>query len=122
MSKSKKEKPLSIPPENEKLKLKGSSRAPTQFEFRGEKISNQVKGDVGKVTLGNKPIICPKCQTENLPTNKFCVECGTLLIFTCPVCESETPIISKFCSGCGQEITVLIKMKEKKFGENDKDS
>lgn len=124
MSQSKKDKPLSLPPENPNLKLKGSSRTSgAKFDQRGQKVINQVNAEsVGKVTLGSKPIVCPKCQTENLPTNKFCIECGTLLIFTCPVCESETPITSKFCSGCGQEISVLIKMKKKEFDENDKDS
>jgi hypothetical protein len=131
MSKSKKNKPLSLPPENPKLKLTGSSRTSTHFDQRGQKISNQVNaveihGDVAgsNIIIGNnnevaldKPIVCPKCKHENLRTAKSCAKCGTSLIFTCPICKSETLLGSKFCSGCGQEISLLIEQSKKNDNE-----
>lgn len=45
MSKPKKDKPLSIPPENPKLKLKGSSRSGINFDQKGQNIANQVNAD-----------------------------------------------------------------------------
>lgn len=133
MSKSKKDKPLSLPPENPNLKLKGSSRTPTHFDQRGQKVSDQynatnieIHGNVAgnTIIIGNenevaldKIIICPKCKHENSKTAKSCVKCSTLLIFTCPICKAETPMSSKFCSGCGQEISLLIEQSKKKDDE-----
>ena len=54
---------------------------------------------------------CPKCETENPETKKFCNECGTRLSLICPHCQSEYSPGSKFCGDCGQS---LIQSKEPK--------
>ncbi len=40
---------------------------------------------------------CPKCQTENPKTRKFCKECGAKLILVCPNCHFENLPWDKFC-------------------------
>ena len=47
---------------------------------------------------------CPKCQTENPETNKFCRECGINLLNVCPHCGTEVLPQDKFCGHCGQAL------------------
>ena len=48
---------------------------------------------------------CPRCQHENPPQAKFCLECGVRVALTCPKCRSELPAGAKFCLECGQPVT-----------------
>jgi class 3 adenylate cyclase/tetratricopeptide (TPR) repeat protein len=43
---------------------------------------------------------CPRCQHENPPAAKFCVECGGALARTCAHCGSVLPPAAKFCPEC----------------------
>jgi class 3 adenylate cyclase/tetratricopeptide (TPR) repeat protein len=52
---------------------------------------------------------CPKCQTENPETRKFCRECGAKLLIICPECDFKNFPGDKFCGECGHE---LKKLKE----------
>jgi hypothetical protein len=47
---------------------------------------------------------CPSCRHENLPSAKFCSECGTRLRASCPTCGVEVPPAAKFCSECGASL------------------
>jgi class 3 adenylate cyclase/tetratricopeptide (TPR) repeat protein len=46
-------------------------------------------------------VICPSCSTENQPTAKFCVECGTPLALACPSCAAPHGASQRFCAECG---------------------
>ncbi|MCF8146907.1 MAG: AAA family ATPase [Deltaproteobacteria bacterium] len=48
---------------------------------------------------------CPKCQTENPNTRRFCRECGAKLVLYCPHCSSENQPGDKFCGECGHGLT-----------------
>jgi rRNA maturation endonuclease Nob1 len=48
---------------------------------------------------------CPKCQTENPETKKFCRKCGAKLLRDCPQCESEVLPEDTFCGECGHQLT-----------------
>jgi len=50
---------------------------------------------------------CPKCQTENLTTRKFCRECGAKLLLICPHCGTENLPDDKFCGECGHNFKKL---------------
>jgi len=47
---------------------------------------------------------CPRCQHENPPQAKFCLECGARMMLTCPKCRSELPTGAKFCLECGAPV------------------
>ena len=47
---------------------------------------------------------CPKCQTENPETRKFCRECGEKLLLLCPQCGCENIPGDKFCGECGHDL------------------
>src|SRR5499426_2716178 len=47
---------------------------------------------------------CPRCQHENPPHAKFCLECGANLALTCAKCQSTLPTGAKFCLECGKPV------------------
>jgi Double zinc ribbon len=47
---------------------------------------------------------CPRCQHENPPPAKFCLECGSRLAPTCAQCGTALPAGAKFCLECGQPV------------------
>jgi ribosomal protein L40E len=47
---------------------------------------------------------CPRCQQENPPQAKFCLECGARLAVACGKCRAELPATAKFCLECGEPI------------------
>ena len=47
---------------------------------------------------------CPRCQHENPPQAKFCLECGARVALTCTKCRSELPADAKFCLECGEPV------------------
>src|SRR4029079_8736949 len=47
---------------------------------------------------------CPRCQHENPPQAKFCLECGARVALTCTKCRSELPARAKFCLECGEPV------------------
>jgi len=49
---------------------------------------------------------CPKCQTENPKSSKFCVECGNNIEIICPSCGSINSPRFKFCNECGQKLNL----------------
>jgi len=49
---------------------------------------------------------CPKCQTENPETRKFCRKCGVKLLKLCPRCGSENLPDDNFCGECGHDLSL----------------
>ena len=47
---------------------------------------------------------CPRCQLDNPPMMKFCVECGARLEWRCPQCGAEAQPTFKFCGQCGSAL------------------
>jgi len=47
---------------------------------------------------------CPRCQHENPPQAKFCLECGARVALTCTTCRSELPAGAKYCLECGAPV------------------
>jgi class 3 adenylate cyclase/tetratricopeptide (TPR) repeat protein/ribosomal protein L40E len=48
---------------------------------------------------------CLRCQHENPPQAKFCLECGAKLALKCSKCGTELPAEAKYCLQCGQSIS-----------------
>ena len=44
---------------------------------------------------------CPKCEQENPPGARFCMECAAPLARVCAGCRAELPPAAKFCPQCG---------------------
>jgi len=51
---------------------------------------------------------CNRCQQENPPQAKFCLECGTALALKCVTCGTELPAGAKFCLECGQSVNARL--------------
>jgi tetratricopeptide (TPR) repeat protein len=50
---------------------------------------------------------CPKCNTENSDTAKFCRKCGQSFLITleCAYCHHTNKLDSEFCEDCGRPLT-----------------
>jgi class 3 adenylate cyclase len=51
---------------------------------------------------------CPRCQHENPPQAKFCLECGARVGLTCTKCRSELPAGAKYCLECGEAVAAQV--------------
>jgi class 3 adenylate cyclase/tetratricopeptide (TPR) repeat protein len=49
---------------------------------------------------------CPRCQQENPPQAKFCLECATPLALRCTNCGTQLPTGAKFCFECATPVSV----------------
>src|SRR5712692_3473001 len=47
---------------------------------------------------------CPRCQQENPPQAKFCLECATPLARQCANCGTPLPASAKFCLECAHPV------------------
>ena len=51
---------------------------------------------------------CPRCQHENAPGSKFCLECGAPLGLKCLACGALLPVGAKFCNECGSPLPTSV--------------
>ncbi len=63
---------------------------------------------------------CPKCQTENPETKKFCRKCGSKLSLLCPQCGSEYLPGDEFCGECGGDLSIPSEAKPKELSFDEK--
>ena len=47
---------------------------------------------------------CPRCDHENPPDSRFCLECGASLALHCARCNTNLPVGAKFCNACGTPV------------------
>jgi class 3 adenylate cyclase/tetratricopeptide (TPR) repeat protein len=47
---------------------------------------------------------CPRCQQDNPAQSRFCVGCGTRVVFACGTCGTELPAGARFCLHCGRAV------------------
>ena len=48
---------------------------------------------------------CPRCQQENPPQAKFCLECAAPLALQCANCGTQLPAGAKFCFECATPVS-----------------
>ena len=48
---------------------------------------------------------CPRCQQDNPPQAKFCLECAAPLAPRCANCGTQLPSGAKFCFECAQPVS-----------------
>src|SRR5262245_62500292 len=53
---------------------------------------------------GRPCVKCPRCQQENPPQAKFCLECAAPLVVRCANCGTPLPAGAKFCFECATPI------------------
>jgi len=63
---------------------------------------------------------CPKCQTENPETKKFCRKCGANLSLLCPQCSCEYLPGDEFCGECGHNLSIPSGAKPKGLSFDEK--
>lgn len=78
----------------------------------GAAVGGAFNQAMASTALGMQPatMTCPKCNTNNPPSARFCAGCGNQLnapppqvaTVKCSNCNTESPQGSKFCSHCGQ--------------------
>jgi hypothetical protein len=49
---------------------------------------------------------CLRCQTDNPPDARYCLNCGAVLSLRCSNCKAELAPGARFCMYCGQAIRV----------------
>src|SRR5262245_54465093 len=47
---------------------------------------------------------CPRCQQQNPPQAKFCLECAAPLALRCANCGTELPPAARFCFECAHPV------------------
>src|SRR3989442_10327240 len=50
---------------------------------------------------------CPRCQQDNPPQAKFCLECATPLALRCTNCGTQLPTAAKFCFQCATPVSAF---------------
>ena len=50
---------------------------------------------------------CSACGAGNLPSQRFCGECGVALPLVCPACGAANASRQKFCGDCGVALTAV---------------
>ena len=48
---------------------------------------------------------CPRCQQENPPQGKFCLECAAPFALRCANCGTQLPAGAKFCFECATPVS-----------------
>ena len=83
----------------------------------GAAMGQAMGGQMNKIAAGldgkqeEAQVVCPKCNTKNPASAKFCSGCGNNLkkataetpagMKACPKCQTPNPQTAKFCSTCG---------------------
>ena len=62
--------------------------------------------------------ICPKCGASNNSGQKFCGQCGNILIKTCPKCGEAVDDKQKFCPYCGDPLVKRCSSCGSELGDN----
>ena len=60
---------------------------------------------LGRASLAPSLMTCPRCQSENPPQAKFCLECGAPLAARCANCGTQLPVAAKFCLECAHPVS-----------------
>jgi len=63
---------------------------------------------------------CPKCQSENRKSVKFCEDCGASMEVQCPSCNALIPMGKKYCGECGHDIVLLSEPAPKELSFEEK--
>jgi class 3 adenylate cyclase/tetratricopeptide (TPR) repeat protein len=62
---------------------------------------------------------CSRCQHDNPPGSKFCLECGARLTLRYPSCDATLPGGAKFCNECGSPVAGSAPTAAPRFGSPD---
>jgi class 3 adenylate cyclase/tetratricopeptide (TPR) repeat protein len=71
---------------------------------RADYRSGEVLGLTASAELEARRVKCPRCQTENPPQAKFCLECAAPLPRPCANCGTQLPASAKFCPECAHPV------------------
>lgn len=79
----------------------------------GMAIGNSIQHNQDVISTPSKnDVLCPKCNTANPSSSKFCASCGSLLtppqpqMIKCPGCGVDVNATAKFCNECGFNLQI----------------
>jgi len=67
-------------------------------------LQSSLTTDMSYLTIGQRKMQYPECQSENPAGSKFCKESGSKLDIVCPNCNTVNPADSKSGNECGQNL------------------
>ncbi|MCB0209023.1 MAG: protein kinase [Anaerolineae bacterium] len=69
----------------------------------------------------DSPVICPKCNTQNIGQRRLCISCGNRLTLECPLCFHQNQVDAVMCTKCGTNLQQL-KSQQRVIQQTRKDS
>jgi len=108
-------RPTDVPEALQPVLLKALREAPSERYATAEEFAEALRAaqaEMDRSVVTSTPADaagrCPKCQTANDPSLKFCRRCGGSLREPCPRCQRPIVVGAAFCGECGANVEAVV--------------